>query len=75
MQLNRDEYVLLSRGGRVPRSSRAGPPEPYLVQEATRDRAGRPARKRGRVATRLLSAISGSAGRVSGARPDQYRNR
>jgi hypothetical protein len=75
MQLDRDEYMLLSRGGRVPRSSRAGPPEPYLVLEATRNRAGRPARKRGRVATRLLSAISESAGRVSESRPDQHRNR
>jgi hypothetical protein len=73
MQLDRDEYMLLSRGGRVPRSSRARPPEPYLVQEA-RESQARPARRRGRVAKRLLTAISG-ARRVGGARPDHYRNR
>jgi hypothetical protein len=58
MQLDRDEYLLLSRGGRVPRSSRAGPPEPYLVTEAKQRGAGRPARGRRRLTRAVLITVS-----------------
>jgi hypothetical protein len=62
MQLNRDEYMLLSRGGRVPRSSRARPPASYLVEQARQ--AARPARRRERLARAL--SITVSRARVGG---------
>jgi hypothetical protein len=75
MQFDRDEYMLLSRGGRAPRSSRERRPAQYLVEDARRSRAGRPAPRRRRpVARRLLSAISQAGGRAGRARPDHHRN-
>jgi hypothetical protein len=74
MQFNRDEYMLLSRGGRVPRSSRESRPEHYLVEDARRSRLRRPAPRRREVAKRLLTALSPAGGRAGEARSDHYRN-
>jgi hypothetical protein len=57
MQVNREAYMLLRRSGRVSRSSRAGPPERYLVQEASQARAGQPARIAARVEQARLDAL------------------
>jgi hypothetical protein len=45
MQFDRDEFALLSRGGRVPRTSRAGPRSGCdAARDRDRDRERRPSR-------------------------------
>jgi hypothetical protein len=41
MQFDRDEFALLSRGGRVPRSSRAGPSYDYVPVRSRESRLRR----------------------------------
>ncbi len=67
MQFDRDEFAFLSRGGRVPRSSRAGPshagPEYADYGHApARERGSRPSRFVATVRRRVSSARALRAG-------------
>jgi hypothetical protein len=71
MQMNRDEFLLLSRQGRVPPAVRAGPgrrpvPEPF----------GRPAPGgRGRLGAGVARALASVAARVRARLRDPLRGR
>lgn len=72
MQFNQDEYVLLSRGGRVPRSRTKGPPPappPEPPQVVVRREV-----KRKSLLDSLLIAASVTRAAVIGVQ-DQLRNR
>jgi hypothetical protein len=74
MQFNRDEYLLLSRGGRVPCARSKGPP-PDPPPEPERERAAirRPVRRRPLVDS-LLVAASVTRATILGAQ-EQRRSR
>ncbi|HEY3726820.1 MAG TPA: hypothetical protein VGL51_06580 [Solirubrobacteraceae bacterium] len=57
MQFDRDEYLLLSRGGRVPRARRKGPPPDPLLQPQP-GVGRRPVKRRKSLLDSLLVAAS-----------------
>jgi hypothetical protein len=60
MHINRDEFMLLSRRGSVPRATRAGPDSPSVQRYEPDPRAPR-------LGARVSAAVGGIRGRLSGS--------
>jgi hypothetical protein len=74
MQFNRDEFLLLSRGGRVPSARSKGlPPEPPPAPERGRVNLRRPGRRRSLLDSLLVAAAMTRAAAASAQ--GQRRNR